>query len=225
MHAIRLGLIADSSIPTSSSLLPYDAIENAFRNVDAILHAGTITSADTLDYLSGIAPTQAVYGGIGAVDNLNLPEKRILQFGTVRVGLIHGLRHPILERYFRLQHKLGNLYAGGRHLLNDLPQRFVDEDVDVIVFGHLQTPLTVERDGVLLINPGVVHTIPAERAQWELLHERDEHRRQILEAHIKNKRDAVLSSRQPRSTVGILEIAPNKSVRTHIQRLPMLAYH
>jgi len=220
MNTIRLGLISDTHWPTRIPLLPYEAIENAFRNVDGILHAGDIESREVLDHLSGIAPTQAVRG---ESDLFSLPEKRILTFGDVRVGLIHGNRHPLVERYFRWQRKLGKLYAGGRHLLESLPTRFDNESVDVIVFGHLHTPMSIERNGVLMVNPGAVYTITKESAQWQLLREQDPMRRTMLETHIKRYGENPYWQ-MPRSTVGILEIHPDKTVHTRILDLALTAY-
>ena len=220
MDTIRLGLIADTHYPTKLPLLPYEAIEEAFRDVDGILHAGDIESSEVLDNLSGIAPTQAVRG---EADALSLPEKRILNFGDVRVGLIHGNRHPLVEHYFRLKRKCGNLYAGGRHLLNSLPERFSGDAVDVIIFGHLHVPMCVEKDGIMLVNPGAVYTISEDTAQWQLLNERNPERRAMLESHIQRyKHDPYWQA--PRSTIGILEIAPNKKITTHIHELVINAY-
>ena len=220
METIRLGLISDTHYPTKLPLLPYEAIEQAFRDVDGILHAGDIESTEVLDNLSGIAPTQAVRG---EADTLSLPEKRVLDFGGVRVGLIHGNRHPLLEHYFRLKRKWGNLYAGGRHLLDTLPERFAEDNVDVIVFGHLHVPMCLEKDGIMLVNPGAVYTISEDTAQWQLLHEQDPERRMMLETQIKRyKHNPYWQA--PRSTIGILEIAANKKITPHIHHLALNAF-
>lgn len=215
MTKIRLGLISETPHPTQIPLLPVDAIEAAFRDVDGILHTGEAPSREILETLSGIAPTQAVNSPIA-------PEKRVLTFGDVRVGLTHGQRHPLLEQYFAVQRRLGNIYAGGRHLLDTLPTRFAEDDVDVIVFGHLRIPLTLERDGVLLVNPGAVYTISKEVAQWELLRETNPERRNLLEAHIRHTNTS--QGLYPRSTVGILEIHADNSITTSIHPLPTMTF-
>lgn len=220
MNSIRLGLIADTHWPTRIPKLPYVAIENAFRNVDAILHAGDIEDGEVLDHLSGIAPTSAVRGDD---DQLGLPLKRVLKFGDVRVGLIHGHRHPLVEGYFRLQRRLGKMYAGSRHLLENLPSQFAGDNVDVIVFGHLHAPMVIERDGLLMVNPGAVYAMNLESALWQLAKERNPLRRQMLAEHIKRYRENPRLV-APRSTVAILEISPEKQIRTKIVDLPMVAY-
>jgi uncharacterized protein len=220
LNSIRLGLIADTHWPTRIPKLPYSAIENAFRNVDAILHAGDIETEEVLDHLSGIAPTSAVRGDD---DKLDLPLKRILKFGDVRVGLIHGHRNPIVEGYFRIQRRLGKMYAGSRHLLENLPEQFAGDKLDVIVFGHLHAPMVIERDGLLMINPGAVYAMTLESAMWQLARERNPLRRQMLMEHIKRYRENPRLV-APRSTVAILEIAANKRIRTKIIDLPLVAY-
>lgn len=221
MTIIRLGLIADTHYPTRLPRLPYAAIEQAFRNVDAILHAGDIESDEVLDHLSGIAPMQAVRGDD---DRMDLPLQRVLQIAGIRIGLTHGHRHPLVEAYFRVQRRLGKPYAGSRHLLENLPKQFEGDALDVIVFGHLHAPMAIERDGMLMINPGAVYSLSLDSAIWQLAKERNPMRRQMLLEHIRRyKEDPRLIA--PRSTVGILEIHPNKKIRTQIIDLPLLAYH
>lgn len=220
MYKTRLGLISESSYPTQNSLLPYDAIEVAFRDVDGILYSGDSLSPEILEFLSGIAPTQAVSNDPVSCAS---PEKRVLTFGDVRVGLTYGNRHPLIERYFALQRQLGNIYAGGRHLLDTLPARFAEDNVNVIVFGHLNIPLNIHRKGILLVNPGAVRTISSATAQWELLREVNPKRRQRLEAYIRTQRNQSQHALS-RSTVGILEIHDNKTVTSKIQSLPLLSF-
>lgn len=220
MTTIRLGLIADTHWPGRIPTLPYEALEDAFRTVDAILHAGDIESQEVLDHLSGIAPIQAVRGDD---DLLKLPAKRVLQFGDVRVGLIHGHRHPLVEGYFRFQRRLGKRGAGSQQLLDNLTGRFAEDDVDVIVFGHLHAPICLEHDGVLLFNPGAVYAMSLESAQWQLLRENNLLRRQMLNQHIRRYQKHS-QGYLPRSTVGILEIRPKKQINARIIDVPMLAH-
>lgn len=220
MTTIRLGLISDTHWPSRIPTLPYQALEDAFRSVDAILHAGDVEAQEVLDHLAGIAPIQAVQG---EEDKLVLPDKRVLQFGDVRVGLVHGNRHPLIEGYFRLQRRLGKRGAGGQELLDSLIKRFADDRVDVIVFGHLHVPICIERKGILIFNPGSVYATTLESAQWQLTQEHDLLRRHMLNEQIRRYRKNPYW-RKSRSTVGILEIGPQKKIRTRIVDVPLVAY-
>ncbi|MEM9953874.1 MAG: metallophosphoesterase family protein [Chloroflexota bacterium] len=220
MPKIRLGLISESLHTTQIPLMPYHAIEAVFRDIDGILHTGEAPSENILDMLSEIAPTQAV---TTMSTTANVQDKRVMTFGDIRIGLTHGYRHPLVESYFSIQQRLGNIYAGGRHLLDTLPTRFAEDDVDVIVFGHLHIPLTLKRDDVLLINPGAVYTISEDLAQWELLRETNPDRRYLLETYLRNQKSD--SYKMPtRSTVGILEINEDYSISAKIQPLPQFVF-
>ena len=58
---MRIGLIADSHIPTLAEEIPSE-VKNAFESVDLILHAGDIQMAKALDWLETIAPVIAATG-------------------------------------------------------------------------------------------------------------------------------------------------------------------
>ena len=221
MTTIRLGLIADTHWPSRIPELPYEVLENVFRSVDGILHAGDIEAQEVLDHLAEIAPTQAVKG---EDDSITLPNKRILQFDDVRVGLVHGHRHPLIERYFRLQRRLGKRGVGGRELLDSLIKRFEDDPVDVIIFGHLHIPICVKYKGVLLVNPGSVYAMTLESLQWQLMRESDLLRRQTLREQIRCYRKN-LYRRKARSTVGILEIGSQKKIVPHLIDVPLIAQY
>lgn len=221
MTSIRLGLIADTHWTSGIPALPYETLENAFRSVDAILHAGDVEAQVVLEHLAGIAPIQAVQG---EDDTLALPDKRVLQFGDVRVGLVHGHRHPLIEKYFRLQRCLGKRGAGGQELLDSLIKRFENDHVDVIVFGHLHIPICVQRKGILLFNPGSVYAMSLEAAQWQLSQAYDSQQRTLLSAEIRRYRKNPYW-RKARPTVGILEIGPQKKIRTRLIDVPLLAHY
>ncbi len=65
----------------------------------------------------------------------HLPEKKIIQAGKFKIGLIHG---------------------GGsvRDLEDRVVKKFRDDKVDCIVYGHSHRANVERRDNVLLVNPG-----------------------------------------------------------------------
>jgi len=132
---MKIGCVSDTHINGGMGKLPPALIEG-LRGVDLILHAGDIVTLDVIEELRLIAPTEAVAGNMDGWDVAAvLPEKRVIQAGNHRIGLIHG---------------------GGR--VPDIKERvlakFRDDGVDCIVFGHSHQAV-VERIGdVLLVNPG-----------------------------------------------------------------------
>jgi len=151
---ITLGVIADTHIPDRARRLHPEVIP-LFRDaaVNAILHAGDVSSPGVLEQLGQVAPVQAVRGNRDWVLLRRLPLTRRLTFCGVAIGLTHGhggWRTYLADRpYFMLR--------GYQHerllprLLATFPQ------ARVIVFGHGHEPLNRWIDGQLLFNPGSPH--------------------------------------------------------------------
>ncbi len=87
-----------------------------------------------------------------------LPEKRIIEAGSWRIGMIHGTRPRGEERADRLRYLLGDLsFMDERRFVR---QAFAGETVHCIVFGHTHEVCQEMQDGVLLFNPGGVMRSP-----------------------------------------------------------------
>lgn len=102
------------------------------EEADLILHAGDLIEASLLDELAQYAPVRAVKGNVDgpAVD---LPEALELEFGGVRVAMIHDS---------------GRKEGRRRRLARRFP------DARVVVFGHSHIPFLEDESGLLLLNPG-----------------------------------------------------------------------
>lgn len=120
---VRIGVISD----THGLLRPQAA--HALRDVDGIVHAGDIGSADILLALERIAPVAAIRGNNDrAAWAARIPDQRVVEYGGKRIYLLHDR--------------------------NDLPLHPSPEGCDVIVTGHSHKPAMERRNGVLYLNPG-----------------------------------------------------------------------
>jgi uncharacterized protein len=137
---MRIAVISDSHVARSQVADLVAELRAPLTGVDAILHAGDITSLELLDELGAIAPVHAVAGNMDSDTTVRaLGERRVLELGGRRVGLLHGWGAP-----------------------GDLAQRVVERfrapsgglEVEVIVFGHSHQPLVERTSEVLLVNPG-----------------------------------------------------------------------
>jgi len=100
---------------------------------EMILHAGDVVSPEIVEFLNA-KDFHGVYGNMDPPEMKQLlPERKILNVGGYRLGLIHGW---------------------GRS--DDLEDRILPlfDNVDVIVYGHSHVPSNHVRDGVFLFNPG-----------------------------------------------------------------------
>ena len=132
---MKIGVLSDTHIPNRAKSLPPILLET-FQGVDHILHAGDITGDSVLYELEAIAPVTAVAGNMDSWDVYDrFGEKKIERFGRFRFGLYHG-------HGFKLR-------TADRAL-----ERFQDDRVDCIVFGHSHMPYCKYHGNILLFNPG-----------------------------------------------------------------------
>lgn len=130
---MKIGVVSDTHIPRAASDLPI-ALCDAFKKVDLILHAGDLVTLDVLDNLNKIAPTEAVLGNMDSWELYKkLPEKKIIQAGNFKIGLIHGRGNP-------------------KYLIDMISKEFAG--VDAIIFGHSHVPMVEKIGNILYVNPG-----------------------------------------------------------------------
>lgn len=149
---MRIGVLADTHVPDRRRSLPPGILE-IFSSVEIVLHAGDITGMDLLQQLQEqVSLTFAVYGERDpAAVKTFLQETQLLEFGGVRIGLIHGNRDNRTEFKERVRswfHPPTYAPEFFRYLLS----RFTN--VDAIVFGHTHIPYAKIHDGVFMFNPG-----------------------------------------------------------------------
>jgi len=134
---MRIGLVSDTHMPRYGTALPLELLRGlAAAGVERILHCGDMTDLLIVELFESIAPFEAVAGnnddeGIRA----RFGRKKILTIDGVRIGMIHG------------DHRAKAAEAAAF-------DAFIDDTVDVIVFGHSHRPVIKERAGIAMINPG-----------------------------------------------------------------------
>ena len=132
---IRVGVISDSHLRDSAGSILFleELIASYLKPIDVLLHAGDLVGPGLLDHFEDF-PVYAVRGNMDPA-TIDLPIKRIVQIGAVRIGLIHGWGPPDgLEQA----------------ILNE----FSDNKLDCLVYGHTHRPVCHHRNGLLFFNPG-----------------------------------------------------------------------
>lgn len=132
----KLGIVSDTHISNPKFLEKLTPIVEFFRraDVDLILHAGDIGSADVILALEEVAKVAAVRGNADplALSEL-LPDRVTLEIGARKVVMQHGHQ--------------------GRTAITTA-RSVVAPGIDLLVFGHSHMPL-IERAGeTILFNPG-----------------------------------------------------------------------
>jgi putative phosphoesterase len=132
---VNVVVISDTHLPGRARRLPA-ALVAELETADLIVHAGDFATVDALEMLKRYAPVQGVYGNVDEPELRRLLPRRLrLEVLGRPLGLVHG-DSPSLPTAQRAA------------------AEFVDQDVDLIVFGHSHKPLSRREGGVLLFNPG-----------------------------------------------------------------------
>ena len=131
---MRIAVVADTHSPRRWKQVP-PTVARVLDGVDAILHAGDVCLASTLDELSSYAPVHVVLGNndLPEVADWGAAETLTLELDAVRIAMVHD-SGPSKGRPARMR------------------RRF--PDADIVVFGHSHIPINEEYDGQLLFNPG-----------------------------------------------------------------------
>jgi len=146
-----IGVVSDTHVPDRIDRLHPDLLPALKQhNVQAIFHAGDISTPRVLDELGVIAPVTAVRGNRDWLLRGKLPTQQSITIHRVQIALLHG--HINFTKY--LKDKFYHLTIGYR-LEHYLPRLIAAcPAARVIVFGHTHQPVTLEHQGCLLFNPG-----------------------------------------------------------------------
>jgi putative phosphoesterase len=131
---MRIVVLADTHSPRRWKRCP-DAVATRLDGADAILHAGDVCTAETLDELARWAPVHAVLGNNDGADVAAWGALETLEItlGGVPIAMIHD-SGPAKGRASRLR------------------RRF--PDAALVVFGHSHIPWNQVEAGQRLFNPG-----------------------------------------------------------------------
>ena len=128
----KIGVISDTHIPRFKTIP--ETVWHHFADVELIIHAGDLSILPVIAELETIVPVVAVQGNIEQQDViLQLPIKREIAIGNVRIGIVHIL---------------GDAQTRAQAARREFPS------ARVVIFGHTHIPYNQEHNGQLLFNPG-----------------------------------------------------------------------
>jgi putative phosphoesterase len=131
---MRVAVLSDTHSPRRWTQCP-PAVARVLDGADAILHAGDVCRAETLDELARYAPVHVVLGNNDGPDvaQWGASERLDLDLDGLPVGMIHD-SGPAAGRSARM--------------------RRLFPDAALVVFGHSHIPWDVTQDGQRILNPG-----------------------------------------------------------------------
>jgi uncharacterized protein len=130
---MKIGVLSDTHLREPDSEFK-KIIETHFEDVEKIFHAGDFVDLSVADYLSSRKELIAVCGNMDSPDiRRAFPNKRTIELGGFKVGLIHGGGSP-----FGIESRIKKQF----------------DEVDAIVYGHTHIPSNHLVKNVYFFNPG-----------------------------------------------------------------------
>lgn len=132
---MKIAIISDTHAKKRNDKL-FRLIDTLFIEADMIIHAGDYISSDVVSKLREHKNFVGVWGNNdkGSIRDL-LKEKVILSIEGYKIGLYHG-------------------HGNSKNTLQTAYDKFIDDKVDIIIFGHTHQPLILTKNKIIMINPG-----------------------------------------------------------------------
>ena len=150
---IKIGVLSDTHVKDRVRRL-HPQVEEIFTeaNVDMIWHAGDVCDGAVLDELQKIAPVTVVQGNVDMMMGNHFPLMVVKQIGKIKIAMTHGqgnFHHYIRDR---IKSVVSGVYPF--RYFEEQVVRMLPEDADVLIFGHIHTPVNRYKSHQLLFNPG-----------------------------------------------------------------------
>lgn len=130
---MKIGVLSDTHLKEPNAEFK-KTVELYFKDVDKIFHAGDFVDWSVAEYLSGLKELIAVCGNMDPYQVRKVfPQKRVIELGGFRIGLIHGGGAP-----FGIESRIQGEF----------------DETDAIVYGHTHTPANHEVKNIYFFNPG-----------------------------------------------------------------------
>lgn len=140
---MKIAIISDTHLNENANQL--NRLASTFAEVDLLIHAGDYGHYRAYEYLRTHLPFAGVWGNTDDdTIRAELKEKEILPAGSFRIGIFHG-------------------HGTGKTTPERSYTAFMQDTVDIIVFGHSHQPMIATKNGVLMLNPGSLTSKRKER--------------------------------------------------------------
>jgi uncharacterized protein len=134
---MKIAIISDTHLGKNLDKL-YILIDEYLKHYQLVIHCGDYTSYDVLNILREKCNFTGVWGN-GDKDDIKdiLKEKLIIECEGYKIGVYHG-------------------HGNGKTTMERAYNKFNDDNVDIIAFGHSHQPLIKTHNKVLMLNPGSI---------------------------------------------------------------------
>ena len=140
---MKIAIISDTHIHDHVSKMQ-ELINRYFKDADMIIHAGDYTTKGVVEILKLSKNFVGVYGNNdGEAIREMLKEKEVIKISGYKIGVYHG--------------------HGTKDTMDNAYDKFKNDKVDIIVFGHSHQPGIITKNKILMLNPGSINYRRKER--------------------------------------------------------------
>lgn len=141
---IKIGIMSDTHISKDTFKIE-QLLNKYFKDVDLIIHAGDYKSIKVIELIKNQKKFVGVWGNNdGNNIRQELKEKEILNLNGYKIGIYHG-------------------HGAGKTTMDKAYEMFIEDKVDIIIFGHSHMPIIKTINKTLMLNPGTPTSKKKER--------------------------------------------------------------
>lgn len=154
---MKIGIISDTHI--NKHIDQINTLYSKYlKDMDMIIHVGDFKSLEVVTRLKQMKKFVGVWGNNDG-ENIRkiLNEKEIIFLYGYKIGLFHGhgTSNTTIERAY---------------------DKFKEDNVDIIIFGHSHQPVIKTKDKILMLNPGSLTRKGKERWHSYIVMEIEKHK-------------------------------------------------
>jgi len=132
---MKIGIISDTHIKRDSHNF-INLLDVYFKEVDLIIHAGDYISREVVEDLKSYKNFIGVWGNVDDTEIKDLiKEKEVITLEGYKIGIFHG-------------------HGNDKTTIDRAYEKFKEDQVDIIIFGHSHQPILKTKNDILMINPG-----------------------------------------------------------------------
>ncbi|KAL0491092.1 vacuolar protein-sorting protein 29 [Acrasis kona] len=136
----KIVVLSDTHMPTRCKKLPPKLLDE-IKQCNLIIHAGDWCNKEMYQLLREYAPVEGVCGNNDKEDIMDMfSNKKIIEFEGKKIGVAHGHQGEGVSSRASTEEKAVSM--------------FVNDQVDVVIFGHSHIPVLRKEQDVWILNPG-----------------------------------------------------------------------
>lgn len=150
---VKIGVLSDTHVKDRVRRLhPQILTHFSEAGVDQIWHAGDVCASHVIAQLNEVAPVRVVQGNADTLMGRHFPFMVEETIEGLKIAMTHGQGKFVRYLRDRIASSLLGVYSF--RYFEEQAVDILPNDADILIFGHIHSPVNRYEDGRLLFNPG-----------------------------------------------------------------------